>query len=176
MGTNSKDNKTYKKYLPAVVYGGSDGAVSYFSLMAGAYGAGLQLKMIIAIGLSNVFADAFSMASADYLSEDSKVTIDKKEEMISAVLTFFSFATLGLFPIIPTLYAYFKDTPDTHLSFPVFLISTILTIIAFSFIGYLRGRVLGRDKTRSILQSVFICSVSAILAYFVGEYVAKILI
>ena len=169
-------NNTYKKYLPSVVYGGSDGAVSYFSLMAGAYGAGLPLKMIIAIGVSNVLADAFSMASADYLSEDSKVTIDKKEEMLSSLLTFISFSILGIFPIIPTLYAYFNNMSDTKISFEVFIASSILTIIAFSFIGYLRGKVLGRSKARSILQSIFICSVSAIVAYFVGDYVAKILI
>ena len=171
-----QSENTFKKYLPSIVYGGSDGAVSYFALMAGAYGAGLPLKMIIAVGLSNILADAFSMASADYLSEDSKTGITKKEELASTVLTFLSFAIVGTFPIIPTLYAYFKETPDMQISFPIFMASTFLTICAFSFIGYLRGKILGRNKIKTIIQSIIICSVSAAVAYFVGEYVASILL
>ena len=42
---------TLVKYLPSIVYGGSDGAVSYFTLMAGAYGAGRSIKMLIEIGV-----------------------------------------------------------------------------------------------------------------------------
>lgn len=169
-------NNLFKKYLPSIVYGGSDGAVSYFTLMAGAYGAGLPLKFIITIGVSNVLADAFSMASADYLSEDSKSGITRSEERMSALLTFTSFAVLGLFPIIPTLYAYLVGVPDNKITFDVFIISTLLTLIAFSFIGYLRGYILRRNRIDSILQSVIICSISASVAYFVGEYVARILL
>ena len=168
-------NNTFKKYLPSLVYGGSDGAVSYFSLMAGAYGAGVPLKILIAIGISNVMADGLSMASADYLSEDSK-NQKNTNPLFDAFFTFISFVLLGLIPLMPTLYAYNFYGPDSLLSFYTFIVSTLVTLCAFIFIGYVRGKVLKRNLFRTILQSVFICSASATVAYFVGEYVAKILI
>jgi VIT1/CCC1 family predicted Fe2+/Mn2+ transporter len=166
---------TIRKYLPSIVYGGSDGAVSYFTLMAGAYGAGLPIAMIIAIGVSNVIADAFSMASADYLSEDSRKGAIFREEEISAVVTFFAFAVVGCFPLIPSLIAYYTLPPGSTLPLSMFLLSTALTMIGFSYIGYLRGKILRRNLSKTILQSIVICSVSAIVAYWIGSAVAGII-
>ena len=48
------------------VYGGIDGAVTTFAIVAGVMGAGLSTKVIIALGIANVLADGFSMAAANY--------------------------------------------------------------------------------------------------------------
>lgn len=168
-------SKFYKKYLPSMVYGGSDGAVSYFTLMAGAYGAGLSIKMLIAIGISNIFADAFSMASANYLSEDSKA--DREEYLAgkNAAVTFMAFVLLGILPLIPTIYAYITMNPDGALPFEIFVMSSGLTVLGFIYIGYMRAKVLRRNIKSTILQSLFICSISAIVAYYLGEGVAELL-
>jgi len=166
---------TIKKYLSSIVYGGSDGAVSYFTLMAGAYGAGLSIKMLIAIGVSNVVADAFSMATADYLSEDSKVNVTFKEEETSAIVTFISFILIGCFPLAPSLYAYYTLPADATLPLSMFILSTILTLVGFTYIGYLRGKILGRNIYRTVVQSIIICSISAVIAYYLGEYIAKLI-
>lgn len=169
------NTSSFKKYLPNIVYGGSDGAVSYFTLMAGAYGAGMPIKMLIAIGVSNVAADAFSMASADYLSEDSKGKTNKKESLKKAFATFISFILLGCLPLAPTFYAFMTTSADSKLSLPIFLASTFMTFIGFTYIGYLRGTILRRPLFKTILQSAIICSTSAAVAYFIGEYVTKVL-
>ena len=44
-----------------IVYGGLDGIITTFSIVAGANGGGLSVLTIIIIGFSNVFADAMSM-------------------------------------------------------------------------------------------------------------------
>lgn len=168
-------NEVVRKYLPSFVYGGSDGAVSYFTLMAGAYGAGLPITMLIAIGVSNVIADAFSMATADYLSEDSRKGVPFKEEEVSAVVTFLAFAIVGCFPLIPSLIAYFTLPPNSTLPFSMFLLSTALTIVGFSYIGYLRGKILRRNLSKTIIQSIIICSISAAVAYWIGSLVAEII-
>ena len=178
-------SKFYKKYLPSIVYGGSDGAVSYFTLMAGAYGAGLSIRMLIAIGVSNIFADAFSMATADYLSEDSRKTdlsLSKTTKIFtfspatkSGVVTFFSFLTVGFFPLAPSIYAYFTVDPSGQLPFDIFIISIAFTILAFIYIGFIRGAVLGRNRLHTIAQSLIICSISAVVAYYLGEWVAGLL-
>lgn len=166
---------TITKYLASIVYGGSDGAVSYFTLMAGAYGAGLSIKMLIAIGVSNVVADAFSMATADYLSEDSRKNVTQKEEETSAIVTFIAFVLLGCFPLAPSLYAYYTLPADATLPLPMFLLSMGLTLIGFSYIGYLRGKILRRNIYRTVVQSILVCSVSAVIAYYLGEYVAYLI-
>ena len=166
---------TIKKYLASIVYGGSDGAVSYFTLMAGAYGAGLPIKMLIAIGVSNVVADAFSMATADFLSEDSKINVTKKEGETSALVTFIAFVILGCFPLAPSIYAYYTLPADSTLPLSMFILSTGLTLLGFTYIGYLRGKILKRNLTNTIIQSIILCSVSAGIAYYLGEYVAKLI-
>jgi VIT1/CCC1 family predicted Fe2+/Mn2+ transporter len=166
---------TIRKYLASIVYGGSDGAVSYFTLMAGAYGAGLSIRMLIAIGVSNVIADAFSMATADYLSEDSKKGITLKEEETSAIVTFIAFAVIGCLPLAPSVYAYYTLPPDSTLPLSMFLASTALTLIGFTYIGYLRGKILKRNIWRTVTQSVIICSISAFIAFYLGEYIASVI-
>lgn len=164
-----------KNYLPSIVYGGSDGAVSYFALIAGAYGAGLAPKIIIAIGLSNLIADGFSMASADYLAEDSKKESKSIDNLKSSLLTFLSFVIIGSIPMIPSFYSYFFGNTNSVTTKNIFLISGIFTLFAFAFIGYLRARILNKNKLRSIAQSIFICGTSAAVAYFVGEYISKLI-
>ncbi len=53
-------------YLRDWVYGGIDGAVTTFAIVAGVTGADLSVKTILILGLANVIADGFSMAASNY--------------------------------------------------------------------------------------------------------------
>lgn len=55
-----------KGYLRDFVYGGIDGAVTTFAIVAGVEGAGLSRTVIVALGIANVLADGFSMAAGNY--------------------------------------------------------------------------------------------------------------
>lgn len=153
-----------KRYLPSIVYGGSDGTVTTFAVMAGAVGAGIDIRIVIILGLANLFSDGFSMASADYLSEDSRVGESKKIALRNAYVTFFSFIIIGFIPIIPILF----------LKNNAFFYSCIFTLTTFSSIGYIRARVLNRDPLRLATQSVAIGTTCALIAYFVGNYLSQI--
>jgi VIT1/CCC1 family predicted Fe2+/Mn2+ transporter len=59
-------------YLPEFVYGGIDGAVTTFAVVAGASGAGFDSKVIIILGLANLFADGLSMSIGAYLSSKAQ--------------------------------------------------------------------------------------------------------
>ncbi|GGH34507.1 Predicted Fe2+/Mn2+ transporter, VIT1/CCC1 family [Cribrihabitans marinus] len=52
--------------LRDAVYGGIDGSVTTFAIVAGVAGAGLSPFVIVALGVANVLADGFSMAAANY--------------------------------------------------------------------------------------------------------------
>lgn len=55
------------------VYGGIDGAVTTFAVVAGVEGANLSLPIILILGFANLFADGFSMSVGKYLSEKSNL-------------------------------------------------------------------------------------------------------
>ncbi len=52
--------------LRDAIFGGIDGTVTTFAIVAGVQGAGLASHIVIALGLANVLADGFSMAAGNY--------------------------------------------------------------------------------------------------------------
>lgn len=53
-------------YLRDMVFGGIDGAVTTFAIVAGVVGADLSPRIVLILGAANLFADGFSMAAANY--------------------------------------------------------------------------------------------------------------
>ena len=53
-------------YLQDWVYGGMDGAVTTFAIVAGSLGATLSTKVILVLGFANLLADGLSMAAGNY--------------------------------------------------------------------------------------------------------------
>lgn len=54
-------------YLRDWVYGGIDGSVTTFAVVAGVVGAQLSPGIILIIGMANIVGDGFSMAASNYL-------------------------------------------------------------------------------------------------------------
>lgn len=53
-------------YLRDWVYGGIDGAVTTFAVVAGVIGAELTNRVVLILGAANLVADGFSMAASNY--------------------------------------------------------------------------------------------------------------
>ena len=71
------------KYIKNIVYGGLDGIITTFSIIAAAVGASLDMKVIITMGVANLIADGISMGLGDYLSstfENKYIISEKKKE------------------------------------------------------------------------------------------------
>ena len=56
------------KYIKNIVFGGLDGIITTFSIIAASYGAKLDTKLIIIMGVANLIADGISMGMGDFLS------------------------------------------------------------------------------------------------------------
>lgn len=54
-------------YLRDCIYGGVDGAVTTFSVVAGVVGAELSPSVVLIMGFANLAADGFSMAASNFL-------------------------------------------------------------------------------------------------------------
>ena len=57
-----------KDYIAEFVYGGIDGAVTTFAVVAGAEGANLGISVVVILGLANLIADGFSMSVGNFFS------------------------------------------------------------------------------------------------------------
>ena len=66
-------------YLGEIVYGGLDGIITTFAVVSGVAGAELGTGVILILGLANLFADGFSMATGAYLSTKSEQEFYDKE-------------------------------------------------------------------------------------------------
>ncbi|SHE37712.1 Predicted Fe2+/Mn2+ transporter, VIT1/CCC1 family [Litoreibacter ascidiaceicola] len=66
-------------HLRDMIYGGIDGAVTTFAIVAGVQGAGLSPTIIIALGIANVLADGFSMAAGNY--SGTKADLDDRNRL-----------------------------------------------------------------------------------------------
>jgi len=60
-------------YLRDWVYGGIDGAVTTFAIVAGSVGANLSPGIVLVLGVANLLADGFSMAAANYTGTKSEL-------------------------------------------------------------------------------------------------------
>ncbi|MFA6073580.1 MAG: VIT1/CCC1 transporter family protein [Candidatus Woesearchaeota archaeon] len=67
-----EEHKTSGQYIKSAVYGGLDGTVTTFAVVAGVAGASLNSSIVLIMGFANLVADGLSMAIGDYLSTKSE--------------------------------------------------------------------------------------------------------
>ena len=63
---------SWQAYLGEFVYGGIDGCVTTFAVVAGSVGAGLDSVIILILGFANLLADGLSISIGAYLSMKSE--------------------------------------------------------------------------------------------------------
>lgn len=225
----------YYEYLGEFVYGGIDGSVTTFAVVAGAAGAGLDSHIIIILGFANLFADGFSMSIGAYLSakttrlhyekhkrieywevdnlpeaerkeiediyrakgfeepllgqvvdvitrdRDRWVDVMMKDELGLApdsrspwaigLVTFGSFLTVGFIPLLVYVWDYAAEFNGD-----LFLWSSVLTAVAFIFIGALKTYVTQTSRWKGILETLFLGTLAAVVAYYVGDLLEKIVL
>ncbi len=229
-----KSNQTLENYLGEFVYGGIDGCVTTFAVVAGAVGAGLDSAIIIVLGFANLFADGFAMSVGAYLSTKStndsfykfknqeflKIkqnpdfekkrlknlflkkgysekltndlvheTVDNKELWVNTIMaedldliaeqkspfiigsiTYASFILIGIIPLSVYVWDYFSDQ-----SINLFLWSSILTAFGFILIGILKSHVTQTNIIKSILETLILGAIAALVSYYVGDFLEQLL-
>ncbi len=225
---------SYQEYLPEFIYGGIDGSVTTFAVVAGATGAGLSTSIVIILGFANLIADGFSMSVGAYLASKSekdnykkhleieaweienlpekereeveeaftnmgfeggllqdatdKICEDKnrwidfmmkhelfmiedtKSSLASGLATFISFIIMGLIPLSVYLINFLSD-----LEFNLFAYSSALTAMTFIVIGYLKSYITSSKVLTSIIGTLSLGLIAAVLAFFVGDVLEHLL-
>lgn len=152
------------KYLAEFVYGGIDGIITTFSIVAGSEGGNLLRNVIIVLGISNVISDGFSMGVSRYVSSDTEIKqglLKNKNPYISGIVTFLSFVLVGILPILPFIIS--KNKNNKYISF-------IISLIVFTLIGYVKGYITKENKIKTSTQTLMVGTTAAALAYSIGHY------
>ena len=161
-----------RKYLPELVYGGIDGTITTFAVVSGVMGASLNSSIVLILGFANLFADGFSMAVSNYLSTKSRNDVDRKNKANArktALATFVSFIFIGFIPLFSFVLA--ALTKSQHLISNQFAYSFILTAFALICVGWQKGKITGKSKIKSSMQTFLIGGIAALLAFSIGYFV-----
>lgn len=165
------------KYLPEFVYGGIDGAVTTFAVVAGVVGASLSSVIVLILGFANLFADGFSMAVSNYLSVRSGDELRKhrrisfnssgKNPLKTGFVTFSAFLIVGLIPLISFVLAIFIPLIRDY----QFHLSAVLTGFAFLIVGAVKGKVVKKHFVKSAIETLIIGGIAAGIAFAVGYFI-----
>ncbi|OGI73647.1 hypothetical protein A3D42_01400 [Candidatus Nomurabacteria bacterium RIFCSPHIGHO2_02_FULL_41_18] len=173
--------KFFDGYLKEFVYGALDGTVTTFAIISGSAGANLDSTIVFILGISNVLADGFSMASSNYLSEkshreqseiqNSNESWEKINPSKKAFATFASFVLIGSIPLIPYVFNALFDLWAEN----TFFVSCIFTFAAFVLIGQVKALVVNKSGLLSALETLLVGGAAAAVAYSVGAFLERII-
>jgi VIT1/CCC1 family predicted Fe2+/Mn2+ transporter len=97
------------------------------------------------------------------LTEELGLPLKGANPMKAALATFAAFVVVGAVPILPFLISiFFKKGLDP------FMMSTVMTGMAFFIVGTLKAQFVGRKWYLAGLETFFIGGAAAVLAYIVG--------
>lgn len=173
--------KRIEKYLSELVYGGIDGIVTTFAVVAASVGAGLDSAIVIILGLANLVADGFSMGVSAYLSEKSERAVDEKQGKKSdeakipakvGLATFGSFVLVGFVPVLAYVVDYIFNFGWDNL----FVISSILAALAFAGIGWLKSYVAEEPKLLAMTETLVLGAIAAVVAYYIGDVLEQVVL
>lgn len=60
------------EFIKNIIFGGLDGIITTFAIVAGVYGASYPSEVVLVLGFANLLADAVSMAVGEYLSSKAE--------------------------------------------------------------------------------------------------------
>lgn len=166
--------KRTEKYLGQIVYGGIDGIVTTFAVVAASVGAGLSSSIIIVLGLANLVADGFSMGISAYLSAKSERSIKlKRNQPLEGELnpkkvgiaTFASFVVIGFVPVLVYVADYIFDLKLSN----TFLVASVLAALAFATVGWLKSIVADEPKPTAMGETLLLGAIAASIAFYIGD-------
>ena len=166
--------------MSQLVYGGIDGIVTTFAVVAASVGASLSSSVVIILGLANLVADGISMGISSYLSEKSERAVDMKNNtqhnnhivpIKAGMATFAAFVVVGFVPVVIYVVDYIFDLKLRNL----FTWSSALAALAFIGVGWLKSYVADEPKLLAIMETLTLGAIAAGVAYFIGDVLEQII-
>lgn len=148
------------KYYSEIVYGGVDGLITTFAIIAGSLGGDLSTNTIIILGLASILSDGFSMGISSFLAEKARLYNQNAYKV--GIVTFLSFVIVGMFPLIPFFFKF--NNP--------FIISSLVLFLFLFLLGYIR-----EFKIMGGMETLIVGGFAAFIAYYsakaINNYIAN---
>lgn len=171
------------RYIKSIVYGGLDGIVTTFAIVAGVAGAALSSSVILILGFANLVADGISMAAGDYLSTKSEIEAYKNKSIFNRILrkkmirrsplksgaiTFISFVIFGFIPLFAYVLGIFYQIENA------LKISIVLTFTALFILGAVKCKITAKNWLKSGIETLIIGGAAAVASYYIGRLVSSL--
>jgi VIT1/CCC1 family predicted Fe2+/Mn2+ transporter len=79
LGNVEKHGGSASEYLKSIVFGGLDGIITTFAIVAASAGGGVGTDFVLMMGFANLIADGISMGFGDFLSTKAELDFAKLE-------------------------------------------------------------------------------------------------
>ncbi|TCD45803.1 hypothetical protein D3X11_06220 [Streptococcus sp. X16XC17] len=170
--TKNKTVFNFQNHAKSITYGGLDGIITTFAVVAGAIGGSLGPTAIIILGFSNLLADGFSMAAGDYLSSTTEEHKEHAHAIKNAIMTFLSFNIFGLVPLVAyLLLANLAVMSDTI----TLLMASVIVSLALATLGWVKATITGQSKKSEIIRTLIVGIVAAGVAYAIGQLLEQVI-
>lgn len=173
----------FEKFIGEFVYGWIDGIITTFAVVAWATGWNLNVNVILILGFANLIADGVSMSVWNYLSTKAEIARYTKENwyapkdiiapLLTATATLVSFILVGFIPLLIYVLQAAGAVELTNRS--LFWGASVLTGVGFLLIGIIKSRVTETSMIKSVFETLSLWVIAAILAYYVGFFLEKII-
>lgn len=109
--------------------------------------------------------------AADFIMKEEYKLAEEPQSAVSiGLVTFVSFISVGVVPLLVYLVDYIRDFSSDSL----FTISAFMAALMFALVGYLKSRVAHAPVVSSILESLVLGVIAAGGAYFIGAWLSTV--
>ncbi len=127
--------------------------------------SGAELDMVVNRITSNKHVWIDTM-----MKDELGLSLEKKSPFSSGLSTLMSFIMAGALPLIVSVFAYYGA-----LGLQPFFLSSLVTLLAFVVIGYIKTYVTKIGLLRSLTETLVLGASAATAAYFLGDFLEKII-
>ena len=162
-------------YFKNIIYGGIDGIITMFNIIAGIKGGGLKYYVILIVGVAALFSDAVSMGFSSFLSEKAhniflkekgkKQENENDNEYLHGLTTFMSFIIFGSIPLITYLL-----TKNINNSFMITVFSTVFSLF---ILGIFQSYYTQQIWYVASFSLIFYGLIAAFISYTIANKISK---
>ncbi len=153
-----------QEFLRPMIYGGNDGIVTTFAIVAGF--AGAKAEGAVELGVLAILVRSPELVADLALTyERNLADPSSARPAADGLMTFLSFVVMGAVPLLP--YFFLAPTETT------FRLSVAATGAALVALGLLRFSATEEGLARSVGETVIVGGICALVAYGVGAAVAS---
>jgi len=166
-------------HVRGIVFGGMDGILTTFALLAAAAGTKTSHSLTLVISISTVLADALSMAAGEYLSAKAeeelqgaafKRPLDDPHPLEKGAAMFIAFTLFGSMPLLGFVITAMLAKGSEY----SFQLSVLITAVTLFTLGTIKTTFGVGVWWRSGMEVTVIGGAAACVAYFTAQVVEKL--